>query len=645
MISALKYSPATKFNTDRLETGSIEYYDYWENEIDRCKNGYKPSGGTYITGQHYFYLNYCKVDVFDEKSRRRKRGNPYFRDQEQEYFIEIENAKNGGYGLIVLKARRKGFSVMNANGIILHEYCFYPDSENGVGAQLEKYVQDFRGRMLKSYHELPPELRPQELRNHEELLMSGYKEKTETGQWVEKGMKSKVHFRVMDKPNTFRGTALTYMIFEEAGEFSALKKSYQANEECFKDGSIQYGVPIIGGTSNQMSVESEDFQEMFHHPEDYNLKPIFIPASKVLNGFFDFTTGTSLTESAENYIRIEQLKRKEANDISNYFAYRQEMPLTPEDAFVSVGLSPFDLELINDRISILRTSDKAKVERKGRLMWQKNKEGKNIFGSMPTWQYDDGSRDEDSSYDKFPFVIVRDPLLGFKNADVAAIDPYHVNDELDELQKAKPGADIKSKRSKGAMCVYRNYIDFEEPGEMPVAFYVDRPKSKEKFYENCAKMCVFYNCKVLVEYNDEPLIKYFINNGISRFLKERPRSADSPYSKAINKYGINMKGFQKQLLTELVDEYIKKNIDNIFFLSLLKEFTVYGQKNTDWVMAFGIALIHASDNAVRVVNESEVKEVKDMIGTKLELDASGNVKVIGSEGGSKRFSSFKDYGL
>jgi len=181
----------------------------------------------------------------------------------------------------------------------------------------------------------------------------------------------------------------------------------------------------------------------------------------------------------------------------------------------------------------------------------------------------------------------------------------------------------------------------DTPGEMPVAFYVDRPRKKETFYENCAKMCVYYNCRVLVENNDEPLIKYFLNNGLARFLKERPRSADSPHSKAVNKYGINMKGFQKNMLVELVDEYITKHIDDIFFLPLLKEFTFFGKKNADWVMAFGMSLIHAMDTAKVIKDEGNEKSSPSLFTYKLDRD--GNVNVEGKSK-TRTFTSFKEYG-
>jgi len=113
-----------------------------------------------------------------------------------------------------------------------------------------------------------------------------------------------------------------------------------------------------------------------------------------------------------------------------------------------------------------------------------------------------------------------------------------------------------------------------------------------------------------VEYNDSPFLTYFIDNKMSRFLKERPRSADSPYSVANNKYGVHMKVHQKKIVTELLDEYIKEHWEDIYFLKLLIELTVYGTKNTDRAMAFGMALLHDMDNLRRVKPKEEEKDDK-----------------------------------
>jgi hypothetical protein len=178
---------------------------------------------------------------------------------------------------------------------------------------------------------------------------------------------------------------------------------------------------------------------------------------------------------------------------------------------------------------------------------------------------------------------------------------------LDEKKPGKKAVENKD-RSKGSLCVYRRFIDMNVIGELPVAFYTDRPYSKEEFYENCAKVAIYYDSQILIENNDDGFLKFFIDKKLTRYLKERPRSADSPYSQASNKYGLHMKEHQKRLVTELVDEYVKKHWEDIYFVNLLEELLKYGTANTDRVIAFGMALIHDMDNTKRVISEDDITE-------------------------------------
>lgn len=634
MIEGNKYRPVlfdkNLKNYKKFTPGTLEYAHFWKEQRKRILNGYKPTGGTWIPGNYYFYLNFSKIHGLAPNARRKGMISPIYRDQDHEYFEALHDAKENGYGLIVLKARRKGFSFMNAN-ILLHEWVCYSHSENGIGSQKEDYVLDFKKKMMLSYNELPKQLRPKVLRDNEDILMSGYKVK-EDGVWVDKGMKSMVHFRVMDNPGAFRGTSLNYMVFEEAGEFLKLKKGYQANEECFRDGAIQFGTPVIGGTSNQMEIESDDYMEMFLNADKYNLKPLFIPAAKVYPGYFDIKYGKSDVEGATKDIEKRAEKKRQSGDISDLYAFRQEMPLKVEHAFLRTGGSPFRLDLLNKQIANIKTNNKFDIVRRGRLEWQKNENGKEIFGSYPIWVEDFGNKEDyEGDENPFPFEIVDMPLTELKNADVAAVDPYHIDDDLEEIKK---NGKIGNKRSKGCMCVYRRFIGVDTPGEYPVAFYTDRPESKQVFYENCLKLAIFYDCKILVEYNDDNFFKFFINNKVFRFLKERPRSADSPYSTVTNKYGVHMKTHQKKMVTEYLDEYIKEHWEDIYFLPLLNELCIYGTANTDRAMAFGMALMHDADN-LRTVKARESESEDNTLFIPHFKNVNGNiVSVNGLEGSS-----------
>ena len=664
MISSDKYSPVI-FDKNlkdyhKLKKNTAEYFAFWKEQKHRLLHGYKPTGGTWIPPNYYFYLNFSKIHGLSQGARRKSMIAPIYRDQDHEYFQEIYHAKygdgkdnKGGYGIIVVKARRKGFSFMNAN-TLLHEWTCYPHSENGLGAQREDYVQDFRKKLIMSYNELPPELRNKVLHNNEELLMSGYKEKVD-GIWLEKGTKSMIHFRVMEKPNAFRGTSLNYMVFEEAGEFLKLKRSYESSEDCFKEGDIFFGTPIIGGTSNNMEVESDDFMNMFYNAEEYNLKAVFIKASKVFGSFFDMKTGQSDVEGAEKFVLAEAQRRKETGDLQSYYSYLQENPLEVEHAFYRSGQTPFALEKINKQIANINNNPSFQKVQRCRLEWSKGKDGKEIFGSKPTivYEWEDKANgclkvSDNIKEDAYPFEIVELPLDGIKNAHLSAVDPYHVDDELEEMKKK---VSEQTGRSNGCMCVYRRFVGQNTIGELPVAFYTDRPYSKEIFYENCLKLAILYDSQILVEYNDDGFLKYFQTNKMMRYLKERPRSADSPWSQVTNRYGIHMKTYQKILVTELVDEYIKKHWEDIYFLKLLNEFTVYGAKNTDRVMAFGMALIHDMDATKKIFDKSEDKKKEKMEGLpEFKRDMNGMVTISANRESNNNFGNRKrkptfDYNL
>ena len=96
--------------------GTKEYYDFWDEVKKRCLYGYTIDE-LHITGFHYFYLNYCPIDrAVDEIlpdgsiQAKRERTFPRFYDGDWEYFQEIDKARADNKHMIVLKARRKGYS-------------------------------------------------------------------------------------------------------------------------------------------------------------------------------------------------------------------------------------------------------------------------------------------------------------------------------------------------------------------------------------------------------------------------------------------------------------------------------------------------------------------------------------------------------
>ena len=79
--------------------GSPGYLEYWTEQRKRCRNGYS-SGGSTITGDHYYYLNFCPIQKAEESEYIKGLGKkvvdfPDFWDGDYKYYWVREIARNG----------------------------------------------------------------------------------------------------------------------------------------------------------------------------------------------------------------------------------------------------------------------------------------------------------------------------------------------------------------------------------------------------------------------------------------------------------------------------------------------------------------------------------------------------------------------
>ena len=90
-----------------------KWYDYIDNEFKHRDEGfsfYNNGVATYVTGTHYMYLQWSKIDV----------GAPDFRESNRLFFIfwEACKADTRCYGMCYLKNRRSGFSFMSSAELV-----------------------------------------------------------------------------------------------------------------------------------------------------------------------------------------------------------------------------------------------------------------------------------------------------------------------------------------------------------------------------------------------------------------------------------------------------------------------------------------------------------------------------------------------
>ncbi len=588
----LAYQPTIKYGIPNAKPWEREYQEFWTEQVKRCVKGYHPPGHEWIPGRYYFYLNFCKISTAYSGGKRKIREHPYYRDMDLEYFKTIEDAREKGKGIIYLKARRKGATMANIGGIAVYEMTIPNGNEIGLGCFSEDQVGAFKSRFEDIYATLPDFFKQKRIISNKDQVKFGDIVKTTDNVEVEVGSKNTMYFKdFYNKTGAFRGHSLTFLLFEEAGENPLLKPSFLVSEECWKEGAYQFGTPIIFGTSNQINNGQKDLEEMWYEADKYNLIPFFVPASKVYFPFFDLKTGVSDVVKAEEDILKRRIQKKSGVDKLAYYTYMQEMPLKVTDCFMIGASGIFNLELIHSQQEFLKDDKRARgMVSRGNLEWERDIDGNPM--KTVEWIVDPRGK----MYMLYPPIEEE----GVDSPDMGGVDPY---------RKIKS----ETSDSQGSLHIYRDVTHMDIPDELPVFEYMDRPSSKEEFYDNCAKAAVWYNAKLLVEDTDEEFFSWFKSNGFGSYLKEAPLVYKTVWTKASNQHGYNISGAgKKSHLIDCVNDYVNKHCHNIYFPKLLGEMTVFGIKNTDRVMSFGLALINALDNAHRKVNLIKSKNLKRM---------------------------------
>lgn len=308
--------------------GSPAWLDYWQEQLRRVIYGYEV-GGAVVTGDHYFYMNFCPILLTKQTSTTKKRAKkvrdfPYFWDGDYEFFwareiarkgivealvpteelplydeMEVEklqkrkeilldslhlkskidkNSLDGGFNMIIGKSRRKGYSYKNAS-IGVKNYITQPESTTIYGAYEKKFLYP-KGTMtmalsyINFLNDNTAWSMPSDYIKRTDHIKASYKE-YKNGIELEKGFKSEIlALTFKDNPDAARGKDAVDMFFEEAGAFGTpelLKQSYAASEDCVKDGEIKTGMITIFGTSGDMEGGTADYAHMFFHPEKYGL--------------------------------------------------------------------------------------------------------------------------------------------------------------------------------------------------------------------------------------------------------------------------------------------------------------------------------------------------------------------------------------
>jgi hypothetical protein len=595
--------------------GTSPYNDFWDEQYDRCLNGFE-TGGIFIPGRYYYYLNFTTLNGLYGVQF------PWITDLDLEYFLTIEWIKDKKMaGLISIKARRKGLSE-KFQAIANHGVRFIEGYKAGIAAGIQKYTDGLREKFVSGFDSVVPEMRLNYTLSNDRVFQAGYEEKTETGSYKLSGYRGQLKFATMhDSAEKLEGEYFNDVALEESGQFEKMRATHDSIKPALEFGSKMEGSLYIYGTGGNILSTSKDFQFLWEHAETYNLVKLWVPGRRMYFPFYvndkkgvpinpktkkeDFETdpqtgvkidpiknlrkykpheriGMEDVETASDFIKKRKVALANLPDKSALVKYNKSYPETEEEAWSSGGNNNFDANVLNNQLVHLMTIEP--MIKEYILDWVYVEKEGHTEKKIPLEVKARLAKNNDPEYKKIQ--VIQEPMYGYRDLDVGGIDSYNQDE-------------TKTSKSLGAMVVLRRYeslVGYQgtHGGEMPVCLYYKRPGRKELFYEISLKIAVWYNLKknVMISAEYDSIIGFWKNNYGTRYLSSRPRSFESKKSQQEHKFGAKMTIHSKPLALGVAQTWILDNYQNIYFPALIRDFIAYDEEvvESDWDAADAVML-------------------------------------------------------
>lgn len=604
----------TQFKVD-----SIPHRQFRRRECDRRRNGFSapcwqnPDGSiedVWITGGHYNFLNYTRMERTDESSvivtehgatAKKIYSFPSFIDAQFWTWQIIEFCRRNGLHLIIDKTRRGGFS-----------YIMAADSSNEVNLSKHKVVihvaadnkylikqgglSDFAVNNLKFFEEKTPFKRG---------IYSPTTDSFKLGYRMKNGVEaddswssSLLSVSANNNPDCAIGKDAVTIKVEELSTMQNFDEFMNVTEPTMTVGTRTTGTLMAWGTATAANMQI--FEQNFYNPRAFGFmafENVFDnDARNEVCGFFkSYAWGLEgeidgvkgFDEDGNSNLRIglqlaarERVeKKKTAKTFAEYLNYLGQRALFPAESFSSANENIFSSEALNKFEDKLRVDNSYKFYTDGELFEDGTK--KIYFKSnaririenpdMKTYDYIQGvpRRGNEDPHGcirvwfapEYEEIYINDRLVRsiLPGTYVAVYDPVGIDKDKKE---------ITDRHSHNSIFVIE--MPRERNGFKPklCAAYYGRTERLEEADEKFYRLCKWYNCigTGLVEINRGETVSNFRKWKATKYLGYEPLYVwDSAVKEKVStSYGYNIGSGPKKLdglrlLKEFLYEVIGKN--------------------------------------------------------------------------------------
>ena len=632
--SAIHYQQYGCFTKLKPNANPNSEFGKWiREEVRRCWEGYvRPSDGEWITGDMYFFLNYCPIQLIkkDNKGKSiRTIDFPKFWDGHYYKSHYLNQCRTEGHHAAELASRGKGKSYyaasMLAKRFILGESNDVKKKVQCVATASErKYIQG-DNQLLDMFQyfidfcanntEFPRQRITSSLQNLAWTM--GYVDsETNTRRGTENSV---IGITSKDDESKLRGSRGVLYLLEEAGSFPRLLNLYQVLRPSVEDGNSVWGLIYLYGTAGDSDSDFSSMQELMYNPNGYNIKAVNNVYDKEGQGRKQFTyffpgymnradcydeDGNSDVNKALLEILLDRYKVKyNSTDINAITKRIAEIPITPQEAILKTKDNIFPIAEITKRLNEIDNNpnfyDDTYV---GDLVINKgNVEFLPNTLDMPIRDFPTKDNKVKGAIEIFEMPQEVHGKIP-KDRYIMSLDNYE-NDEAQSM-------------SLGSMFVLDLWTD------RIVAEYTGRPMFADDLNEICRKLCLFYNAKVMVENNKKNTFSYFSRMNSLHLMADTPEYLKNKQLIKTTGFGnaskgitatLPIKNFALGLIRDWllkpvtitkeegneVVEYIVPNLSFIKNRALLKELMLYNPAiNVDRIMSLCQLMLYREEKMI-----------------------------------------------
>ena len=556
----------------------------------------------YLSGRHYFYLNFWKIFRNRDDVARKDILPPKFIDIDYFFFRRMEMMVEQEKDDLEAKSRQLGFSEKVAC-MLGYNFSFFKASVNIVVGGMSDDAQHTMENTQRGLGNL--------------INTQFYKErdKSKSDFWRAKHFRSEIRsLSAKDNSQSVSRFSPTLLIVEEGGKW---KQGLVKELKQFVDVSTQAenkktGYVIIIATGGDMEMGADDIEKMAYAPDSVNVLSFenkFDKDNSIVAKVGHFTgakyfriidyDGNSDTVAGEAAVREERAKLKGKDK----YTHTTQRALYLGDAFMVNTGGFFGEEIAmwcNERLAYLRSHEEEQIVERGWLRWKYNQD---------KWKGVYFEPDPDG-----PFHILEHPQLDndnkpYLNLYLGATDSY----DQDESHTTT---------SLGACGIKKRFLSSDSTYNLHVAYILERPETavggKDVFYEHTALLTMYYSCKNLIEWSKIFIFEWYTRNGVESLLKERPEFILSKMinkSQATNFYGIDPSTKPSWLRLQADYLKVKENIDKCYFPIYLKEWATFKyipgklRWNSDVVIVTSLLETYEEDiREMQVISEGELED-------------------------------------